>query len=299
MSAPPAPPGDVLVVGDLMVDVVAVPSGPLQHGSDVASRIRTGGGGSAANTACWLAAAGASVRLAAMVGDDPAGHAALAELAAMGVAFAGGVLAGASTGTCVLLVDQHGERTMLPDRGANDRLDPALVETALQQRRPRWLHLSGYTLLGDGSRPAARAAVARAAHERVDLSVDASSAGPLAALGGTTFLELVEGARILFANDDELDALGGIAACLRRVQVVVAKHGPAGVSWHEPGRTAAAPAEPTTVVVDTVGAGDALDAGVIHAVLSGADPATALAAGARLAAQAVARQGARPPHHAG
>ncbi|HEX4868775.1 MAG TPA: PfkB family carbohydrate kinase, partial [Acidimicrobiales bacterium] len=63
----------VLVIGDVMVDVVVVPAGPLRHGSDVPSRIRVTGGGSAANTACWLASLGRPVCLAAMVGDDPTG----------------------------------------------------------------------------------------------------------------------------------------------------------------------------------------------------------------------------------
>jgi ribokinase len=47
-------------------------------------------------------------------------------------------------------------------------------------------------------------------------------------------------------------------------------------------------------VLDSTGAGDAFAAGLIAARVSGAAPKEALAAGCRLAAQAVATPGARP-----
>lgn len=283
---------EVVVVGDLMVDVIVVPSGPLHHASDVAATIRTFGGGSAANTACWLGAAGRAVRLVAMVGDDAVAPGALALLEAVGVSFAGAPLPETATGTCVVLVDADGERTMLPDRAANDRLDPALVVAAVDER-PGWLHLSGYTLLDEGSRPAAQAGLDRARALGVPVSVDASSAGPLQQVGPERFLGWIEGIHVLFANDDEIAALGGLDACRRHVEVVVAKHGSRGASWVAADATVSVAAAPTTVV-DTVGAGDALDAGVIDAVLAGADPEGALRAGTVLAARAVGQPGARP-----
>jgi len=284
---------DVLVVGDLMVDIVVVPSGPLQHGSDTPAAIRTVGGGSAANTACWLAALGQRVRLVACVGDDPVGRGAVAELAAAGVEFAGDVDPVHPTGACVVLVDPDGERTMLPDRGANDALRPATVERALAERRPAWLHVSGYTLLDSGSRPAALAAMATAHELGVPISVDASSASPLLTVGGARFLDWVTGCRILFANDDEMAALDGAEAALRRAEVVVVKHGPAGSSWVTSTGSWSVPAAPV-VVVDTVGAGDALDAGVIDAVRRGFEPQAALEAASAVAARAAGTAGARP-----
>lgn len=284
--------GDVVVIGDLMVDVVVVPSGPLIHGSDTPSAIRSSGGGSAANTAAWLAALGRPVRLVAAIGDDALGQSAVQGLEAHGVRFAGSIDPVRPSGSCVVLVDPDGERTMLPDRGANDALPVGAVEAALEDR-PDWVHLSGYTLLDEGSRPAALAAIAAAIARDVPLSVDASSASPLLNVGGARFLDWVAGSRVLFANDDELAALDGPPAVLRRAAALVAKHGPAGASWVTAERTWSVPALPAQLV-DTVGAGDALDAGVIDALLRGADPQDALEAGARLAAEAVATPGARP-----
>jgi sugar/nucleoside kinase (ribokinase family) len=282
----------VLVVGDLMVDVVAVHAQPIHPGSDTPAVIRPLGGGSAANTACWLAWLGRPVRLVAAVGDDPVGHAAVEELRTAGVGFAGELHPTRATGACVVLVDATGERTMLPDRGANDALRPATVAAALVER-PAWLHLSGYTLLDAGSRPAGVAALAEARRLGVLTSVDASSAAPLIEVGAPAFLRWVEGIDVLFANEDELGALGGGAAAMAHVQQVVAKRGAAGSSWTDGSSRASAPALPVRLV-DTVGAGDAFDAGFIDAAVRGVAPEAGLAAGSEVAARAVTRLGARP-----
>lgn len=283
---------EVVVVGDVMVDVVTVPGGPIAPRSDTPSRITSLGGGSAANTACWLAWLGASVGLMAAVGDDALGRAAVDQLEAAGVAFLGSTVAGEPTGTCVVLVDELGERTMLPDRGANDALDPAAARRAVADAR--WMHLSGYTLLGSGSRSAGQAAIAGAAAGDVPWSIDASSAAPLRSVGPQEFLGWAGGFTVLFANDDEVAALGGDVAVLETGRELVAKHGAAGSSWTDGARTATAPADPVAVV-DAVGAGDAFEAGFLHARWRGADPVEALRAGAEVAAVCLSVSGGRPP----
>src|SRR5690606_970146 len=119
---------------------------------------------------------------------------------------------------------------MLPDRGANDHLDDATVDQALGLGAS-WVHLSGYSLLDQGSRPAALHAIERCRSEGIPFSVDASSAAPIRSVGADRMLEWVEGCRILFANDDEVAALGGLEPCRRVADVLVAKHGPGGASW--------------------------------------------------------------------
>ena len=282
----------VVVVGDLMVDVVVVPEGPLAPGSDTPSQVESMGGGSAANTACWLASLGIDVSLVAAVGDDELGRAALEALDHLGVAFAGTVDPKLPTGSCVVLIDHEGQRTMLPGRGANDALSPDAVDAAVRSG-PDWLHLSGYALLGEGSHPAAQRALGAARERQVPWSVDAASAAPLRARGPSRFLRWIDGADVLFANDDELHELGGVRATLGSAHEVVAKLGHAGASWTDGDRSESSPAASATVV-DTVGAGDAFDAGFLAARLDGADPAAALHAGTLAAARAVSQRGARP-----
>ena len=48
-------PAGILVVGDVIDDTVVIPSGPIRPDTDTVSTIRRVAGGSAANTAAWLA----------------------------------------------------------------------------------------------------------------------------------------------------------------------------------------------------------------------------------------------------
>jgi ribokinase len=293
---------DIVVVGDLMVDVVAALPGPLAHGSDTPARITHSQGGSGANVAAWLAAAGADVAFAGRAGADPLGDAAVAALA--GVVLAVERDPERPTGTCVVLVDPRGERTMIPDAGANDALE--LAELPVGEH----LHLTGYALLREGSRPAARRALALALERGMTVSVDPSSAAPLAAAPG--FLEWVAGTGLLLPNADEARVLtreadperagralaravanSGSARVIHRSVEVVVTLGAGGALWSDGERVVRAPAV-AAEVLDTTGAGDAFAAGLLAARVSGAEPAEQLAAGCALAARAVVVRGARP-----
>ena len=284
----------VLVVGDVVTDVVVVHSGQLAVGSDTPARIRVTGGGSAANTAAWLATAGVSVTLVAVVGDDAAGTDRVAELTAAGVRCAVRRAPSAATGAVVVL-SGGGDRTMLADRGANLLLEPSDVDTALADGFVH-LHLSGYALLDAASRAAGLRALAAPG---VTTSVDAASAVPLR---GLPFLDWVRRVDLLLANVDEAAVLlGGSAppADLARglaaagVAHAVVKCGADGALWAVGGDVVWAPAV-ATEVVDPTGAGDAFAAGLLAAWLAGAPREAALAAGAALGARAVSRVGARP-----
>ena len=282
-----------MVVGDVMTDVVVRPAAPLAPGSDTPARIELRSGGSAANAAAWLAVAGSAPAYVGRVGNDPFGRAGIAELGAYGVDVRAQVDPRRPTGTCVVLVSPDGERSMLPDRGANDALDAADLPEDLFAGRGH-LHLSGYALLGEGSRGAALRALDLARSSGTTISVDASSAAPLAAAGVDRFLQWVTGADLLFVNEDEAAALGGPGALAAGGRQVVVKLGAGGATWRcgpDEVRVASVPA----TVIDTTGAGDAFAAGFLPAWLSGAAPRDALAAGCALGARAVGRVGGRPP----
>lgn len=291
---------DVVVVGDVMVDVIATMSGPLARGSDTPSRVTTTGGGSAANVATWLAHQGAPTAYVGRVGDDALGRESVTALTDAGVHAWVSVDATSRTGTCVILVEPGGERSMLPDTGANATLLPAdLPPTAF--RPGGHLHLSGYTLLSTGSREAGLTALSLAAAAGMTTSVDPSSAALLEAVGAARFLEWTRRVDVLLANTDEARVLTGTAspyeaagALGENYREVVVKLGPDGALWQQGFITASAPAERGVEVVDTTGAGDAFAAGFLAAWLMHPEPETALAAGNRLAARVVAQVGARP-----
>jgi ribokinase len=258
----------LVVLGDVMVDVVARIAGPLAHGSDTPAAITVRGGGSGANVAAWAASLGTPVVLACRVGDDERGRAAIAEL--RGVDVRAVIDPDRPTGTCVVLVEAGGERTMLPDAGANDG---PLPETEPGDH----LHVVGYALLRDGSRTTALAAIERARSAGATVSVDPSSWALLRP-------EAIPPVDLLLANVDEAALLTD-----RPRSMLVTKLGRDGARWGD----VQVPAEPVEVV-DTTGAGDAFAAGLLTARLAGAGRRAALEAGCRLAARAVARAGARP-----
>ena len=108
------------------------------------------------------------------------------------------------TGTCLVLIEPGGERTMAPDAGANDGLaEEDLPDELLTQAGH--LHVAGYALLREGSRAAARAAIERASGAGLGVSVDPSSS----ALLDGEFLDLAAGAGLLLPNASEAHALTG------------------------------------------------------------------------------------------
>jgi ribokinase len=241
------------------------------------------------------------------VGDDHAGRDRLAELHAAGVHTVVSVRPGAATGSIVVLT-HDGERTMISDRGANLLLAPSDVDAAITQTDPAGvhrvthLHLSGYTLLDQASRPAGRSALASARAAGLRTSVDAASAAPLRIVGAAAWLDWVRGVDLILANADEAEALVGPgepddqAAWLARSLGghAVVKLGPYGAIWAGPDGLVHVPAEGVHMV-DPTGAGDAFAAGLLAAWANGADPRTALREGCRIGAHAVALLSARPP----
>ena len=296
-------PGALIVcLGDVMVDVVARLSGPVEIGSDRPARTELHPGGSAANTAAWLEWAGTAATLVARVGSDALGSWSLARLG-RGLATQVCIDPTAPTGTYIVLVSPDGERTMVPDAGANGTL-------AARHLRPdvfaptRHLHLSGYALFG-GARAAAVHALSAARQARMTVSVGAASVGPLRELGVQAFFDLIGTDLLIFANRAEAELLTGqqdplIAASVlaQRVGRAVVTDGSATAVWADGQERAESPARPGTTVLDTTGAGDAFAAGMLAALARGDTAVDALAAAHELAARACGLIGGRPPREA-
>jgi ribokinase len=271
----------VVVLGDLMADVVTAYDGAIAVGSDTPARITLRPGGSAANVAAWLVRAGVEVTLIGRVGNDAAADVALAGLDGIDLRIARD--RDRPTGTCVVLVAPGGERTMLPDPGANDALSPDdLPDDAFAGGI---LHISGYALLRHGPRAAALGAIDRARDAGMKISVDPASAAPLA--NDPIFLDRITPIDLLLPNEDEVAVLG------RQLKVpeIVITRGRRGATWTNGFESVDQRAVPVEAV-DTTGAGDAFAAGFLSAWPG--PPERALAAGAKLAAEAVQVPGGRP-----
>ncbi|MEU4225953.1 sugar kinase [Nonomuraea sp. NPDC026600] len=291
----------VVVVGDLMTDAVARARYALARASDTPAIVTMHGGGSGANIASWLAVEGAEVAFIGRRGADITGRNRDMELMGYGVDARLVMDPERPTGTCVVLVTHKGERTMLSDPGANAALSPEDLPRDLFGGGH--LHLSGYTLINEGSRDAGLAALDMARRSGMSISVDCSSSAPLERTGAEPFLEWTNGAKLLFANVDQAKVLTGRDDPEAAAKVltawfpqVVIKMNDEGALWFGNSRSepVQVDAEPVDRIIDGTGAGDAFCAGFLPPWLEGKPPSEALAGGNSLAAKAIVHLGARP-----
>jgi sugar/nucleoside kinase (ribokinase family) len=269
------------VVGDSMMDVAVTTLTPMNYGTDTPAAIDISPGGAGANTAVWLAALNNDVTLITSVGQDPFGVALVTQLNEHSVRPHISTHADAPTGTCVVLVDDTGERSMFPDPGANRLLhrSPWSLPPDVDH-----FHVSGYSL----------------AHPNGAWILEV-----LARFTGTTSLDLAS-TTILGAHSVVADAaamvnlvFGTVAefACVpsdtplpHRVQ----KDGRNGVRACVDGKIYTM-AAPHVDVVATTGAGDAFAAGFLTSWLAHShDIPSCLDLGTRCAAQALSRVAAWP-----
>jgi len=290
----------VVVVGDLMTDTVAHAALPLAKGSDTPAIVTMHGGGSGANIAAWLAVDGAEVAFVGRRGADIAGRNRDMELMGYGVDARLVMDPERPTGMCVVMVTHKGDHTMLSDPGANAVLSPDDLPKDLFTPGCH-LHVSGYTLLNEGSRAAAVTAMERALEANMSVSVDGASAAPLERMGAEPFLDLTGGATLLFVNEAQAAVLTGRDDPTQAIRVltawypqVVVKLGPDGAVFANGRDPVRVPAQPVEKFVDGTGAGDAFCAGFLPSWLDKKPPMEALASGCRLATRALGLVGARP-----
>ncbi len=287
----------IVVFGDVIDDIVVVPRHAIRPDTDTTSSIRWRAGGSAANTAAWIAELGGHVDfVGAVAAVDVERHRSLLH----------GVRAHLighptlPTGTIVVIVEGD-SRTMLTETGANAALTADEVTDELLDAAAA-THFTGYSLFGSPHRlEAVRRLIRRAQERGVAVSVDPGSVGFIADFGAERFLESIDGAGILFPNLDEgrlLTGLGDpeqvVAALARRFDVVALTLDTEGVLVARRGadtqRVRARPVD----VIDPTGAGDAFAAGFLAEWVRSGDAITAAEAGVQAGARAVQLIGGRP-----
>jgi sugar/nucleoside kinase (ribokinase family) len=274
LSGTPEPP-DLIVVGDLMLDV-SVEAAALKKGGDVHGQVRVRPAGAGANAAVWAAYSGARVRLYGRVGADPGGRVLVEALRERSVEPAFIVDTEAPTGA-MLVLTQQGERTMVADRGANARLSPDDLPESLEAGA---VLVSGYLLFHPGSEDAARAALARARAPWV--AVDAASWPMIDAYGADRFFEATAQANLLLANEREAAALFGGKASEGTLgprlpyEHVYTKRGPDGATHAHGTSITSVTGTPVPEPVDPTGAGDAFDGVLLAALARGEDQRAAL-----------------------
>ena len=284
------------VIGDVVQDVVVWMQEELRPATDTRSEITMRRGGSAANVAAF-AGPRHPTRFIGRVGDDLGGHVVRRELEERGVDVR--LQVGDATGMIVVLIDEHGERTMFPSRGASARIE-RVEDAALEG--VEMLHLTAYSLDGEPSATSVLDAARRVQAAGGGVSFDVSSTGLIDLYGRDRFVEVLLdlAPAVISANADEAALLGlveggrpGPLSARLGETVVLARAGQDPTRIIVGGEVrASVPVRPAEVVRDLTGAGDAFNAGFLTARLGGAGLEESVAAAHALARRVLAHPGA-------
>lgn len=286
MSAPlrHKPDKRVLCTGRLYCDVVM---SDLSAAPEAGKEVYAGGlvmaaGGGAYITAAYLAAMGRGVGLASVLPAEPFASQIREELAATGIALDACEAAaiGADPQITVAMVT-GGDRAFVTRRSG--AAIPATVPLQIASGQFAHLHIGELASLADTPHVVALAKAAG-----MSVSVDCAWDAEILARGD--LVDLLRGVDVFLPNQAEAEALQRHAALPDHADLVVVKMGAEGAEAIRGSSRTFRPA-PKVNVVDTIGAGDAFNAGFLDRWLDGGALADCLDAGAYVASVALARTG--------
>ena len=294
---------DLVTLGEPLIALTAS-HGRLPNSSALYKSV----GGAESNVAIGLARLGRSVALLSRVGADPFGDEIVRTLRGEGVdthwvtrdeTHPTGLLVKERRGPDDIHVYYYREGSAAAHLCTHDVAVDAV-------KRARRAHVTGITLaLGAGPRAAVDTLLDLCQEHQVPVSFDPNIRLKLwseedAAKVCTSLLPAVDD---LLVGEDELLAMARSEASVTDLDEaldwveqfdldsVVVKRGASGVIGTRRGARVTRPAEQITSVVDTVGAGDAFNAGYLHAVMAGADFERALDLGSWVASRVVSHTG--------
>jgi sugar/nucleoside kinase (ribokinase family) len=289
----------VTIIGCVQADVVMSPVTdlPAPGGALLADQAAVRVGGAGANAALAAVEAGLEVRLLGAIGDDQLGTLMREELSPAGLAAELAVGVGEATGMTIVLESPVRDRTFLTFLGVNDRWHRAMIPDDVLSCEHLLLcdYFAAPRLRGDAALELLRTARERGARTFFDTNWDADGFPDSTRDEVYALLPSVD---VFLPNELEACALADTpqdpARAARTLQEisggwVVVKLGPSGCLAVGPGGVEIAAPAPAVRVSDTTGAGDAFNAGVIHALATGSGWHDALAQATRFATTIVTR----------
>jgi sugar/nucleoside kinase (ribokinase family) len=286
--------GKVLCLGRTYCDIIftGLDEMPALGRERFARDVTIAAGGGAYITAAHLAALGRPTALLSRLGLDPLSRALEEELGASGIDLSFVERADDAGPQPTVALVRGSERAFVSRRASGSL--PASLERALAAPDMTHLHIAEFATLNDMPD-----VISMARDCGLTVSLDPSWDDQLIRQDAG-FFETCRGIDVFFPNLEEGRALTGEdepSAILRRLResfpLVVLKCGEQGALAADPSGSASAEALPVNVV-DTTGAGDAFNAGFLHAWLSGSGLRETLAAGIESGARSVQSVGGAP-----
>jgi sugar/nucleoside kinase (ribokinase family) len=255
-------------------------------------------GGSAANTIMGIADLGGVAAYAGKVGTDALGKFCLEDMRQLGVAIEVQPSDAAPTGTCVVLITEDAQRTLLTHLGVSSTLSPGDIQED-EIRKAQYVYIEGYLFTDPGPKAAALKAIDLAKKNDVNVALTVSDPF-LIDLFRDEFWQLIKGpVDLLFCNLEEARSLTGQTDpidCAHEIHqhaknVALTLGGDGSILMHE-GQTI--PIEGVrTQAIDTTGAGDMYAAGVLYGITNGLSWRQAGHLASHAAARIVSQLGAR------
>jgi len=254
-------------------------------------------GGSAANTVIGVADFGGKSAYAGKVGQDAIGEFCLQDMRSIGVSIE--IPQGEGhTGTCVVLITEDAQRTMLTSLGVSSTLSPEDIDES-EIIKAKYVYIEGYLFTGASTKAAALKAIEIAKKNNVKVAFTVSDPF-LIHDHKEEFWSLIKGpVDLLFCNLEEGRSLTGCEypiSCAQKIhehaENVALTFGSKGSILMHNGD--AIPIEATDAnAVDTTGAGDMYAAGVLYGITNGMSWKQAGHLASHAAARIVSQLGAR------
>lgn len=254
-------------------------------------------GGSAANTVIGVADFGGKAAYAGKVGNDVLGDFCLSDMRKMGVTIEVPQAAG-NTGTCVVLVTEDAQRTMLTHLGVSATLGPDDIDEA-EIQKAKYVYIEGYLFTGESSKAAALKTIELAKANDVKVAFTVSDPFLIKEFRDE-FWALIEGpVDLLFCNlqearsltklEDPIQCAHEIHKHTENVALTLGANG--SILMHE-GEAIPVEGVPVTAI-DTTGAGDMYAAGLLGGIANGLTWQQAGHLASHAAARIVTQLGAR------
>lgn len=277
---------DVVVIGASAIDLKATGAAPLIPATSNPGVVSASPGGVGRNIAETLARLGSTVRLVSRVADDAFGRLVLAETAAAGVDVSEVHTDAERTATYVAALDADGSLSVAVS-------DFAAIDTMTLE------HVARISLRGVGHVvldanlpiPVLGAALTRAAEAGALVTIEPVSVVKALRLEGLLTATTAYPVHLITPNEDEYAALAARLDPFRLAAHVCMRRGLAGsrliVGPEAEPLDIPAVRVPAEEVRDVTGAGDSATAGLIHALVCGANLDQAVAFGHAVAARTV------------